>query len=479
MSSLVGNRTARQPMVPVKKAALKLPLGLLILATILRYLTRGCVILGRSPLLGSVLLLSVLGMVGWQALAPVWVIVAYALLGIAGAAAWRYWTPFRGFLRARWRRFWTYRYKWPAMVDFAGLNTIRTDGRQLAPALGTVRSNDTVDVVRAKMLTGQVVDDWAKVADRFCQTYGALDCRVRTVPKHPHDVELVFVTNDPLAYEIEPCEPTTALDFLPIAVTENGEWYNLPLLGNHILVVGATGSGKATVIWSAIRHLKPNILDGTCRILGLDGKGGVELAFGAPLFYKFVYGDGEEDSERYELAFAVAFEEAVAIMRRRQSVMLGRSRLHVPTVAEPLYVLIVDELLALTSYVGNSAVKKRIANALNLLLSQGRAFGISILGASQAAQKETLPSREFFTVRVLLRVIEKLQVAMVLGEEAWDHGAKADRIPRSMPGTAYVLLDGAVEATRVRFPHETDERIHDMVGRHPLSLVPALEEEVA
>jgi DNA segregation ATPase FtsK/SpoIIIE, S-DNA-T family len=477
--SLVGTRIARQSFVPVKKAPLKLPLGLLILATIARYLTRGCVVLGRSPLLGSVLLLSVLGMVGWQALAPIWVVVAYALLGVAGAALWRFWTPFRGFLTSRWRRFWTYRYKWGAVVDFAGLNTIRTDGRQLAPALGTVRCTDTVDVVRAKMLIGQVVEDWAKVADRFRTTYGAIDCRVRTVAKRPHDVELVFITHDPLNYEITPCEPSSALDFLPVAVTEDGAWYDLPLLGNHILVVGATGAGKSTAIWSVIRQLKPNIGDGTARVWGFDGKGGVELAFGAPLFHRFVYGDQETDSELYELAFAHAFEEAVEVVRRRQRVMLGKSRLHTPTAAEPLFVLVVDELLALTSYVGNNATKKRIANALNLLLSQGRAFGVSILGASQIAQKETLPSREFFTVRVLLRVTEKGQVALVFGEEAWDRGAKADRIPPSMKGTGYVLLDGAAEATRVRFPHETDESIHEMVGRPSLSVVPALEDDVA
>ena len=45
--------------------------------------------------------------------------------------------------------------------------------------------------------------------------------------------------------------PTAArrLDGLPVGLREEGEVYRLPLLGNHLLLVGETGSGKSSAEW--------------------------------------------------------------------------------------------------------------------------------------------------------------------------------------------------------------------------------------
>ena len=57
---------------------------------------------------------------------------------------------------------------------------------------------------------------------------------------------------------------------------------------------------------------------------------------------------------------------------------------------EPLVVLVVDELAALTGWVTDRAAKKRIEAALGLLLSQGRAVGVVVVGAVQDPREQTV-----------------------------------------------------------------------------------------
>ena len=75
---------------------------------------------------------------------------------------------------------------------------------------------------------------------------------------------------------------------------EDGLTYRLRLLGTHLLVVGATGSGKGSVLWSLLAALAPAIRDRAAQVWALDPKGGMELAGGRPLFARFVYGDPDD-----------------------------------------------------------------------------------------------------------------------------------------------------------------------------------------
>ena len=95
------------------------------------------------------------------------------------------------------------------------------------------------------------------------------------------------------------------------------------------------------------------------------------------MFTRFIYGDPDDDT-LYELDFAHVLEDAVFVMRRRQATLRGHTRLHTPMVAEPLIVVVIDELASLTAYVIDRDAKKRITAALSLLLSQGRAVGVSV-----------------------------------------------------------------------------------------------------
>jgi DNA segregation ATPase FtsK/SpoIIIE, S-DNA-T family len=249
---------------------------------------------------------------------------------------------------------------------------------------------------------------------------------------------------------------------LPMAVAEDGQVWRLQLVGSHVLVVGATGAGKGSVIWSLLLQLAPRIRAGEVQVWAVDPKGGMELAAGQSLFARFAHGDSTT-AEGYETSFADLLEEAVAVMRRRQDRLRGVTRLHEPSVGEPLIVLVIDELAALTGWVQDRNAKRRIEAALGLLLSQGRAVGVVVVGAVQDPRKDVLPMRDLFPTRIALRLNEAEQVGLVLGPGARNRGAMADQIPDSLPGVGYVAVDGIAEPVRVRFSHVTDTHIHQLV----------------
>ena len=372
-------------------------------------------------------------------------------------------------VRGWWRGVVVYRFAWqPAMVT-TGL-AVTMDAREYLPKRLRVTSTGTVDRVWVRMLPGQVLDDWTANAPRLAQTFGAQECRVRTT-KHRQQLELCFLIRDPLTDPVPPLKPEPGrngvpdLGGLPVALCEDGTTYRLRLLGTHVLVVGATGAGKGSVVWSTLHALGPAIRDGLVSIWCLDPKGGMELAPGRGLFARFVYGD-PDDGTGYELEFAKVLEDAVAVMRRRQSALRGRTRLHTPTVEEPMVVVVVDEMASLTAYVVDREAKRRIAAALSLLLSQGRAVGVSVIGAVQDPRKEILTVRDLFPTRIALRLSEPEHVGLVLGQGARERGARCDQIPETLPGVGYVGVDGRAEPVRIRFGHITDDDIAHLVHQY-------------
>ena len=454
-TSFVGRRVPTAT-VPVRRRPLRLPLLLLIPWWLLKLAVRLLLIVAGSPVMVSLLTAVTLAWAVWRLAGPFLVSVGILLLAavlVGVRVRWpgffdrRIWLP----LRSRWRRWSIYRYKWPATMDFAELNRSRSNGTQYEPVLLTVTSTRDLDRVRARMLAGQVVEDWGKVSDRLCQTFGAHDCRVRSVPGRPHEIEAWFLINDPLQQVIRPHEHEVPvrLDGLPVGLGEDGKVYRLQLLGSHLLLVGEMGSGKSSVIWSIVYQLAPAIADGTVELWGIDPKA-MELAAGEPLFTHMAYADPED--------YAQTLEDAVVVMRERQVRLRGVTRLHQPSQDEPLIVILIDELAAL-SYVNERDVRRRIENALGLLLSQGRAVGVSVVGAIQDPRKEVLPARDLFPVRVGLRLSESDVVRLVFSPGARDRGARCDEIPHSLPGVGFVEVDGLPEPVRVRFAYVTDDHI--------------------
>lgn len=260
---------------------------------------------------------------------------------------------------------------------------------------------------------------------------------------------------DPLRLTVTPMAPG-ALHRLPVAVTEAGQPFHMTTLYNHILVAGATGSGKGSAVWSLLLALQPHVRAGTVQVWGIDPKGGMELGIGAALFRTLV---------TTPAAAASLLEVAVAAMGRRATELREEGlRRMVPTPERSHVVIVIDELGSLTGWADDAAIRRRITRALSVLLSQGRAVGVSIVAATQDPRKEVLAMRDLFPTRVALRTTEAEHADLILGRGAQDRGAHTHRIPRTQPGTAYVLTETRTQPVRIRFAYPTDDHIRRAVA---------------
>jgi S-DNA-T family DNA segregation ATPase FtsK/SpoIIIE len=158
-------------------------------------------------------------------------------------------------------------------------------------------------------------------------------------------------------------------------------------------------------------------------------------------------------------------DDAVAVMQERtRRCRQAGVRLHVPTVKEPLILVVIDEIATLTAYQPDRKLRARFDRSVGLLLSQGRGPGVSVLGALQDPRMEVLGFRGLFPTRVALQLDEPGQVDMVLGPGARDQGALCDKIPDATRGVGYVRVDGIREPTRVRAAYVTDDDIKTMAA---------------
>lgn len=365
---------------------------------------------------------------------------------------------FRRVMVSPFRAAFVYARMWqPAMVT-CGLDS-RMDGVEYLPRVRRVISTRHADRVLVKLLPGQSPEQYEKATAQLAHTFSAIRCRV--VLDRPGRLWLEFTHGDPLAEVVPAITPSSAVDLsaLPIGRTEDGADWRLRLLGNHVLVAGATGSGKGSVMASMLRAVGPRIRDGSVEVWAIDPKGGMELTPSSGLFERFVY-----DSSA---AMVQLLEEAVSFMRfRAERLRLEGQRVHVPSPGDPLVVLLVDEMAALTAYVGDRDLKRRAESALQLLLSQGRAPGVLVVAAVQDPGKDVVAFRDLFPSRIALRLLEDVQVDMVLGRSARLRGAECDQIPASLPGVGYVVLEGVREPVRVRAACMSDDDVKDTVARY-------------
>ncbi|MGW5141851.1 FtsK/SpoIIIE domain-containing protein [Nocardia beijingensis] len=312
------------------------------------------------------------------------------------------------------------------------------------------------------MLSGQTRNDWSKddTRDALCQVLGVPE--VRVVFPHPGVVRLELRVFDTLADTATLPGSVSAvgvdLEAVPVGVTEDFDTWRVRVLYGHILLAGATGSGKGSVLWSIIAALGPAIKAGLVDVYLADPKGGAEFGKGENrLFVRFATDN---------TTILAMLTEAVELMRERLARMRAAGlRKIVPSTDEPLILIIIDEAASLSSYASREE-QQEFRRLTGLLLSQGRAAAVSVIAALQDPSKETMPNRQLFPVRIGLRLDEPTQSAMVHGQGARDRGARCDEISDLTPGVGYVGEDGSSEFVRVRAYFVSDDDIDAIVDAY-------------
>jgi DNA segregation ATPase FtsK/SpoIIIE, S-DNA-T family len=412
----------------------------------------------RHPLVASVLALAAVTWVklGWVTL------VALVLAAVVMLACWRWCWPvsFSRWIgrpaRGKWRTR-CYRRRWAAVMTIAGVAPWY-QGRIPLPVLGKVAATRYVDRVYVRLVSGQSPADFADNAENLAHGFGALLCRVRSARSGA--VVLEFIRRDALAVPVPalPIPGCPDLKALPVGRREDGLPWLVRLHGTHVLIAGATGAGKASLLWGLVRAMFPLLQRGLVRVLAADPKL-MELAYGRIIFES--YGSYAANPA----AIAAMLDQAVADMQSRAARFAGRQRDHTPTVQDPFTVVLVDEVAFLTAYQPDRKLKERIMLALATLTTQGRALGYSVVAALQDPRKEVLTIRNLFPDRIAMRLDEPEQVDMVLGDGARDRGAACELIspdPATGAGVAFVRLESDPDPVRARAGWVTDADIRDL-----------------
>lgn len=113
-----------------------------------------------------------------------------------------------------------------------------------------------------------------------------------------------------------------------------------------MLVVGVSGAGKGSMIWSTVRAMFPAISGGSAQVWAIAPKR-MELAYGRELFARY--------ADTGESAVAL-LERAVASTQERAERYAGKQRSHVPTTADPFVVALLDEVRVRASYVSDDDI---------------------------------------------------------------------------------------------------------------------------
>ncbi len=201
-------------------------------------------------------------------------------------------------------------------------------GQAMLPVLDRVHRAGAVDLVRVGLVTGQAPADFADRSENLAHAFGARLWRVRDLA--PGVLVLELVRAHTLADPIPALPISGDMDLagLPVGRCEDGSLWRLRLVSTHVLIAGATGSGKGSVIWSLIRALLPAIGGGWVQAWALDPKR-MELSFGRALFHRYAC---------QAAAMVELLEAAVAEMHDRAEQFGGRTRTFTPSTEFPFLV---------------------------------------------------------------------------------------------------------------------------------------------
>lgn len=198
-------------------------------------------------------------------------------------------------------------------------------------------------------------------------------------------------------------------------------------LNRSVLIGGESGSGKSNMVWKILKGL--NDFKIPYRLHVIDPAGGVELQDLEDSPYLVNYVDRANKADKLIARMRDDMDARLAYMKQ------NRTRKHAPTIEHPLIVLIIDELLLLSTQ-----LKQGVSSPLGELLAVGRKAGFIVIACTQIGQVDTIGRiRDLFPQRICFAVRTSDMADAILGTFATRDGAEAHLLSR--PGEGYVFAE--------------------------------------
>ncbi|MER6383707.1 FtsK/SpoIIIE domain-containing protein [Streptomyces sp. NPDC001250] len=304
--------------------------------------------------------------------------------------------------------------------------------RPVPPRISFPRATRTGLTVMVRLHAGQTPATFLKAADAVVHAWKVHAVRV-TSPERGL-VLLTATATDPLQRPGLASAPAELLSALIGVLESGGAWVMNLRMVPHWLIVGATRSGKSTLLARLITQLAPQPV----ALVGIDCKGGMELGLFA----------------RRLSALATCRREAVAVlsalvvdMQDRMSACRAagvRSIWELPDKVRPVpVVVIVDEIAELYLSDGTRESKAEAEQCSTLLLRIGQlgaALGLHLVVAGQRVGSDLGPGvtalRAQLGGRICHRVNDPGTAEMTLGDLNKDAVAVAQSITAEERGVA-------------------------------------------
>ncbi|MGW3145650.1 FtsK/SpoIIIE domain-containing protein [Streptomyces sp. NPDC001177] len=338
------------------------------------------------------------------------------------------------------------------------------------PRRGLIRPTSGGFVVLVRLLPGQVPTDFVKAAPAMGESWQVHTVRVTSWK--PGVVRIVASASDPLAVPRMPKQRGPGhLLRVTVGVLETGAAWVVDLRRvPHWLIVGATRSGKSTLINALVAGLAPQPV----ALVGIDCKGGMELSLYEPRLS----------------ALATNREQAVRLLAALVELTLNRMTVcraarvrniwGLPDKERPVpIVVIVDEIaeLFLVASRNEKDEAQAAGTALIRIAQLGAALGVFLVVAGQRVGSDLGPGvtalRAQLGGRVCHRVADPGTAEMALGDLNPDALKAAQAIAPEQAGTAVLASGDGWERAR---SHLITEAEAEAVAAEYAHLTPDLSE---
>ncbi|WP_237534519.1 FtsK/SpoIIIE domain-containing protein, partial [Streptomyces sp. SID3343] len=364
--------------------------------------------------------------VGW------WYAFGFPLVAVR---VWRSWRPLaieRGLTITR----------LPSRVLLGDLIVRGQPLRPIPPRIGIPRPRAGGLSVAVRMHPGQTPDSFADSAGALAHAWRVHAVRVASTARG--SVRLSAMATDPLTDVPSPgkLDRSVSLMVAPVGRREDGQpWVIDFRAAPHWLIVGATRSGKSTLMAALVTALAPQPL----ALVGIDCKGGMEQSLFAPRLSALA--TSREEASRLLGALVDETQQRMRICRFARV----RSIWELPVGKRPTpIVVLVDEVAEL--FLAASRAEKdeaaQVATALVRLAQLGAALGVHLVVAGQRVGSDLGPGatalRAQLAGRVCHRVSDPGTAEMALGDLNPDAVDAAQAITTDEPGVAILSgVDGS------------------------------------